>query len=322
MNHVTPHDLLNALQAAFRDLAPEAPWIQPGPLGYGLAWVESSFDLDAHMTERDGSLSLGLWQVDQTPEQVKIYGAMDLPADLATQIAYVRPRLVLLVNNLKLAINAIQARAAGGESNIHFNASFDLPLFASIEWQYGGGALLKWVRTKGTGLGEIGFEAFRGGKVEGGSAAFRKRQNDMRAAYAQALDYPADAIGWWDLSTELGTDYYSGVEEGQQALADLAEMPAGETSARGAAILQAHTFENAAALTFGRPFDQKIRPIDEELARTRVSLSPAALLVGAAVVAGVLYVATRPKVARAVNRATSAYNARSRANTFQGRVIT
>jgi hypothetical protein len=175
---LTRPDLLAALRETFGKLAPPSAAL-PLDLAavlFATALWESGGTLNR---EGDNGDSLGLFQVNQ-PTWADSIGAFDrdqatpgalqgsepgegqtLGGAIAYELDYVKPVVADTLKSLSHALSALAARWEAGET-VLFNPAADLPVWWSVAWQYGDGALSQWVADPGAvDFTSDGFKAHR-----------------------------------------------------------------------------------------------------------------------------------------------------------------
>jgi hypothetical protein len=129
---------------------------------------------------------------------------------LGYELAYMRPVVVEMLEGLRAALKATQKRVEAGE-RIRLNVARDLPVWWSIQWQYGPGAFARWISSpQAVDLSPAGFKAFRRAHGLAVLSDFERRQQFFAETYLHNLESPdvlLDALR--DESISSGVDYYS-----------------------------------------------------------------------------------------------------------------
>lgn len=224
--------LLASCRAAFAQFGQNSilPLDIPAVMNATALW-ESKGTLNVHTAEPDGSESDGLYQANQSTWAATC-GAFDsdqatpgaladsqpgsgqtLAGALAYENSYIVPVLQDAQAELGSAWSILQGRITGAAGQtVKFNPALDLAVWWSICWQYGGPALLAWVKdTSGTDLTATGFAAYQQANGNVLLPDLAKRSQFMSDTYAANMS--PDILGalqdssksWWvDLYTVAG----------------------------------------------------------------------------------------------------------------------
>jgi len=147
------------------------------------------------------------------PTWVKHIGAFpatdgDTRERLAVEIAYVQPVFADMVRVLNRALDLVAARAKKGE-RFTFSPIRDLPVWASIAWQYGGGALQRWTSST-LDLSAAGFKKWRLDNGYSVQPDHDKRQDFVSSTYLAALENPAKLLASLRaVSIASGVDFFT-----------------------------------------------------------------------------------------------------------------
>lgn len=206
---LTRAQLLPPLRAGFK--TPAGAPLDHAAIAFALALWESGGELGAY-GDKDRGGSLGLWQVHQ-PTWAKTIG--DFPTTdgsqderLAMEIAYVQPVFRDMTAGITSAIAVVAKRAKAGE-RFMFSPIRDLPVWASIAWQYGGGALRKWVASS-LDLSARGFKKWRTDNGLSVQPDHDKRQEFISSTYLLAIEKPERLLrNLRAVSIASGVDFFS-----------------------------------------------------------------------------------------------------------------
>lgn len=204
---LTREQLLSPLRAGFR--TPAGSPLDHAAIMFALALWESGGVLGI---AGDKGVSLGLWQVHQPTWAAKI-GAFpatdgDAAQRLSSEIDYVRPVLADMLAAVTSSIALVSKRAKAGE-RFTFSPIRDLPVWASVAWQYGAPTLRRWIG-EATDLSARGFKRWRSDTGRAIQPDHDKRQAFISETYLLALERPERLLeNLRKLSIAAGVDFFT-----------------------------------------------------------------------------------------------------------------
>lgn len=132
----------------------------------------------------------------------------DATQRLEAEIAYVQPVFAEMLLAVKRALDVVATRAKKGEK-FTFSPIRDLPVWASVAWQYGGGALRKWT-SSGLDLSAAGFKKWRADHGYSIQPDHQKRQDFISGTYLSALENPERLLrALRGISVATGVDFFT-----------------------------------------------------------------------------------------------------------------
>lgn len=206
---LTRAQLLPALRSGFKTSA-GSPF-DHAAIAFALALWESGGELGAY-GDKDKGGSLGLWQVHQ-PTWAKHIGAFPTTDGseserLAMEIAYVQPVFRDMLVAVRSSLATVARRAKGGERFV-FSPIRDLPVWASIAWQYGGPSLRKFTASS-LDLSAMGFRKFRSDNGYAIQPDHDRRQEFISTTYLVAIEQPERLLrNLREVSIASGVDFFT-----------------------------------------------------------------------------------------------------------------
>ena len=207
---LTRAQLLPSIRALVKD--PAGSPLDMSAVTFALILWESGGHTDA---VGDAGDSLGLLQIHQ-PTWAKQLGPFDTEkasdAEVARavtyQVRYARPVLVDMLRAVTMGVAEVARRIKKGEK-LRFNPIRDLPVWASLAWQYGSPSLTKFTKAS-KDLSSDGWASYRKGAKLGLQPDHEKRQAFIRETYFKSLRNPAKLLERiQEISRATGVDFFT-----------------------------------------------------------------------------------------------------------------